>query len=298
MKSIQRMILLSSGLLIAAIPAQAQLSSSAPAVSDARNQTLAQHHYVDGEKSLYFFEDTETTFDAGLEGGVLQPRALRLIQELQIPFSIEVKADSEGKLRRILRFQGGSYREGEPLTFSTVAFKSLPDVIPGFPPDFSYDYEADAKAIKTALPQAYGPYLGNRLGQFVYYKALDIHTFQAKIDRLPDTLRPEGLVQTKAMNVDLPDGIFHNAGDMILDERIVMFRGLRCAYFKGVTMGNKYSLKDRRGPKIYTNYQYTFYVPLEGPKAGLLLRGDMQETVTVPPKSVLQRQLSMEMVGE
>lgn len=257
---------------------------------------LSQHRYIQGENLTYIFEDTETTFEAVPQDGVLQPTALQKVQELQISFAIAINAKPGGGMRRVLQFQDGFYREGSTTTFSTASLKALAELIPKFPDHFSYEYQSDSQAI-SITGKAYAPYMANPIGSFVYYKALDVHTIQSVIDNIPNTLKPGELLEKSAKDIKLPAGVFHNASTAILYQRIVPCQAVRCAFFKVVTMGNNFSMPGETGgtQKLYTNYQYTFYVPLEGPKTGLLLRGELMETVTVPPKMIIQRQLSMEL---
>jgi hypothetical protein len=63
-------------------------------------------------------------------------------------------------------------------------------------------------------------------------------------------------------------------------------------------MGNIFMPK--QGDQAFTNYQYTLRVPLEGKYQGLLVDGELQETITAPnsktSKTVLiQRQHSVKM---
>lgn len=265
----------------------------AGSVLAASSQAVSQHAYRQGEVIGYFFEDTDLIFDASVHDGVLLPGNLKEVHELQIPFSVTVTTDSMGGLRRTLRFQGGQYRKGDKVGISTTSLRALSGLIPGFPSDFSYDYGSDSQAIRVA-GQAYAPFTKDAIGSFVYYKALDIHTIPSVIENIPGTLEPGGFTEKKAAAIELPNGTFHNAPASMLYQRVEVIDGVRCAWFKVVTMGNDFTMPTET---LYTNYQYTFAVPLEGPKAGLLLRGELQETVLRPPGIIIQRQLSMTLTG-
>ena len=174
----------------------------------------------------------------------------------------------------------------------------MAELVAGFPKDFAYFYASDG-AVISKLSQIYSPYIGNEVGGFVYYKAMDIHTFQSVIDGLPPSLEVGQTKLTKASNIDLGGGNrFHNGPSTILFQRIDERDGQKFGFFKVVTMGNVFLPVG--GDPSYTNYQYTFHVALDGPFQGLLIDGDLQETVTTRlskvDKSVLtQRQLSVRM---
>lgn len=263
------------------------LSGAAAQAAD----TVEQHRYVPGELFHYVFEDTESTFSAKSNGSVLEPERMVDYQELVIPFTIRIEKN------RVLRFAQATYRSAEPDKFNSVKPEPLTHVITKFPAHFSYSYKSDGQAIREVIAAAYAPFRASDIGTFVYYKAMDIHTFQSVIDALPSTLSLGQILRKPGMEIPLPDGIFHNgpatihyAGNQKIDSR-------RCAYFKVVTMGNDYHLA-RNGEDIFTNYQYSFYVPLEGRYQGLLYRGDLQETVVKPPSYLLQRQLSMRLIDK
>ena len=81
--------------------------------------------------------------------------------------------------------------------------------------------------------------------------------------------------------------------------------GMRQAYFKVMNLGN-YMEGPLSTPSvgsfnvITTNYQYSFYVPIEGNLTGILNRGELQETGYVKGESdkitAIQRQLTMSLI--
>ena len=262
-------------------------------------ETVQQHQYQPGETLSYFFEDTETDFSGEFKDGIFQPTNLYAMQELRIPYDISiVKVDADGKTERQLKFQDAFYRGGEPAAFSSSSLSHVSDIVPNFPKDFSYNYLSDGGVI-SKLVQIYGPYLGNEVGQFVYYKAMDIHTIQSVIDSIPSTLQVGQIKQSSAIEIDLGNGDkFHNGPTTILFQRIDVVDGVKMGFFKVVTVGNIFIPKKRN--QSFTNYQYTFHVALEGKYQGLLVDGDLQETIVAPNSDtgkpvLIQRQLSVKL---
>ncbi len=73
-----------------------------------------------------------------------------------------------------------------------------------------------------------------------------------------------------------------------------------CNTFKSILMGNSFEMKVP-APRIDTNYQYSFYVDLNGPLSGLPVKGEMNETIfTVDRKTkdvnVIQRMVSLSLL--
>lgn len=269
------------------------LNSSAHA-----NEQLIQHKYSEGEILKYLFEDTESTFNSTEVPHVgYVPKNQVKYEELEIGFSIKVQRNSAGDIFRILTFENATYAGEAPDKFKSSLATPISKLVPSFPANFSYQYSTDAQAVTSVVGKAYSPYMSSPVGLFVYYKALDVHTIQGVIDNIPANMKPGDFIQKSPKDIPIHGGTFHNAEMAIHYQKIENFEGIRCAYFKVTTMGNKYSYENENGKvsDIYTNYQYTFYVPLEGKFQGLLLRGDLQETVTTPDGSIDQRQFSMKL---
>lgn len=261
------------------------------------NNKVSQHAYVDGEVLEYLFEDTESTFDTVRVKGFEQPKNLILFQELRIPLKINIFKTESGVLSRRLQFYGASYRSADPKNFNATAPVALEKIIPNFPANFGYVYKNDPAAIGTTA-EIYKPYMKNEVGQFVYYKELDVHTIQGVIDNIPSTLKVGEIFQKPGQEIKLPQGVFYNAATTILYSGIETIDNIRCGYFKVITMGNSFPFEAAGKLQIlFTSYQYGFYVPLEGALTGLLYRGELQETVTVPGKSIIQRQFSMKLIN-
>lgn len=263
---------------------------------ETKNQ-VSQHTYVDGEVLEYLFEDTESTFDTVKVIGLEQPKNLILFQELRIPLKIRIFKTESGILSRRLQFYGASYRSAAPKDFNTTVPVPLEKIIPNFPANFGYVYKNDPEAIGITA-EIYKPYMKDEVGQFVYFKELDVHTIQGVIDNIPKTLKVGEIIQKPGQEIKLPQGVFHNADTTILYSGIETIDNIRCGYFKVVTMGNSFPFEAAGKLQIlFTNYQYGFYVPLEGALTGLLYRGELQETVTVPGRSIIQRQFSMKLIN-
>lgn len=255
--------------------------------------SLTQHQYKPGERFRYFFEDTESIYPYSSSDGV--PLASKLVkyQELQIGLTINIEND----LSRRLVFDRAAYRDGGPSALNASPLRTLKEIVPRFPAGFSYAYKRDSEAIRTTQ-KFYAPYLTNQTGAFVYFKSLDIHTFQAMIDTIPSTLQAGQSLQKPTLTIPILGGLFYNAESIMHFQRIEEIDGIPCAYFKVVTMGNRYTYKGA-GKEIrnITNYQYSFHVALSGPFQGLLYRGELQETAFDTTDSIIvQRQLSMRLL--
>lgn len=262
----------------------------AQAAEQPKGVALIQHRYTPGEHLDYVFEDTEYTFDATASTAGIRPGPIARVQELEIKARI---GTPEKGPKREMRFLSASYRDGSPK--SMPALQPVSSYIPSFPREFAYPYDSDQKAV-TEVQRHYKPYLGSEVGNFLYYKALDVHTIQSAIDNIPSTMKPGDYLLRPAAAIPLKDGVFNNAAHSISYQRIDLIDGVRCAFFKVMNAGNSYQAKGNA--PILTDYQYTFYVPLEGQYQGLLLRGELQETITVQDEKnpvFMVRQLSMQL---
>ena len=105
---------------------------------------------------------------------------------------------------------------------------------------------------------------------------------------------------TDETTIRLADGVFHNAKNLVYYHSDVTLNGTRHAYVKSSVMGNWYE-DPAAAPE--TNYQYNFFVPIEGPFAGIATMGYMDETIYVTdPRtnvvSIVQRMISLNLVSD
>lgn len=274
-----------SGLLILS-PYTAKAADGVPPPS-----AVVQHVYSKGETLKYFFEDTDYLYDAKLEDGFVRATAPHRITSLRVGLKISVVDVSSGTALRRVEFSGGGYRSAVPEKYNQTPFVSLSSAIPGFPPDFGYVYESDAKIVNRTAG-FFQPFLSSEAGVFVYYKTMDIHSFQSIIDTLSPDQKPGEIAVRPAKEIPLGFGVFKNASSIRSYDRIETMDGVRCAVFKVATPGNRFQ-KAKSGDSMRTDYQLTMFVPLEGEYRGLLLRGDLQETVLEKRDTYILRQLSM-----
>jgi hypothetical protein len=132
----------------------------------------------------------------------------------------------------------------------------------------------------------------------VLYKYIDIFSIPPAADLVaPDLLPGEGS-NDPGIDVPLGGATFHNHNRVILYDRIDLIDGVRQAYVRLLNPGNYFSAFG-----VETNYQQAFHVPLEGPNAGLVSSGELQEIVFLPGGAegtinATVRQVSMSMQTE
>jgi hypothetical protein len=265
-------------------PARADAGAPAP-------DRVFAHAYREGEALEYFFEDTDYRYAARRESGLLRPKALESITDLRLRLRINVVAVSSGTARRRLEFRGGRYRSAAPEKINETPFVPLSSAIPSFPPDFGYEYDSDGKIVNQTAA-FFAPFLSSEAGAFVYYKTMDIHTFQSIIDNITSDRKPGDVVLKPGRDIPLAMGTFKNAASVSSFDRIETVGGVRCGVFKVATPGNTFQ-DEKSGDSLGTDYQLTLYVALEGEYRGLLLRGDLQEAIVRKPDAYILRQLSM-----
>lgn len=279
-------LLFTASVLLFLSPSSGQAGDSVPPPS-----AVVQHVYGKGETLRYFFEDTDYLYDAKLEDGLMRAKAPRRISGVRVNLTVSVLDVSSGTARRRVEFSSGAYRSAEAEKYNQTPFVSLSSAIPGFPPDFGYEYDSDAKIVNRTAG-FFQPFLSSEAGVFVYYKTMDIHSFQSIIDTISDAQRAGEIAMRPAKDIPLGFGVFKNAASIRSYDRIETVEGIRCAVFKVATLGNEFR-KEKSGGSLRTDYQLTMYVPLEGEYRGLLLRGDLQEYVFEKRGTYILRQLSM-----
>ncbi len=271
----------------------ANLGALARADAGEVQDKLEHHPYQVGESWEYFFENTETTYVTTEEDKVPRPQQAVRFDELQLRVRIDVE-----KAQRRLTLLDGKFRTFNSNDLkspeSMPEFQSVWELIPSLPKTFSYAYESDGQAVQT-IAKDFAPFMSDRMGQQLYFKMLDIHTFQATIDGLPS--ETVGTVAIgKSRDIQLAQGLFHNHKPVRLFQRIDQRDGQPFAYYKIMTAGNYYNFDKQ---PLDTTYQYTFRVPLSGSTQGIVDSGELQELVFVHHDDrdpvLIQRQLSLEL---
>lgn len=272
---------------------------------------LRSHQYVQGESFEYYFEDFNGIYKTVDRGeGVPFVTDLNFTDEYQFALRLSIVQSNPTHLIKTMTFLDTKYRRvtADKLVGSeTIPYQSVPSLIPSFPTNFTYTYDAtggDGLALKV-LVGAFAPYLvPNDQGEInlvalrTYVAMTDVHTFQAAYDGfIPKSMRPGQVAEMPKGEYDLGNGdVFVNHQPLVLFQRTTVLNGLRGAYFKVINPGNYFknaanSSTSLRGVKV-TNYQYTFFVPIEGPMAGIVTSGELQEMGIHRGDMAIQRQLS------
>lgn len=287
--------------------AQPQEQSETAISNGAVNKSshLVHHRYQKGEIIDFDFENSENMYRSirDPQFGII-PQELMGIEELHVRVRITVLDTSGSAPQKQMEIVEATMRSSLGHDFSVshynkAEFVPITELIPNFPKHFRYTYTTDSQAVRTELLKGMAPYLKNQVAWTLYYKLLDIHTFQSTIDSIPVTLKPGQVHQGETTHINLAGQIFVNNAPTINYEKRFNNQGTKFAYFKDATMGN--SFEAMNGSKFRTNYTHSFSVSLDGHHQGLLEYGELQETVfgelageTEP--YFLQRQLSMKRI--
>lgn len=254
-----------------------------------------KHQYKAGESWEYFFEDSEGTFLTKSVDGLPRADMPMKFEEMQIRLRITILGVEAGVPKKRVELLEVSFRELKPeqiQTGETVPLVPVQSLIPGFPKPFAYEFAVDEGRIVEELHRYFEPYLENPVGLFLYYKLLDVHTFQGTMDHLPPEA-PGHVGIGASRDIPLKDGVFHNHAPVRLLQRIDRLGGTRQAFYKVMTLGNHYAPTMLPKP-MDTNYRFTFHVPVEGPNRGIIYDGDLQEEITLRHAPIIiQRQLSI-----
>lgn len=267
---------------------------------------LVHHPYKKGEVIEFDFENSENMYRSiqDPQFGII-PHELIGIEELHVRVRITVLDASASVPQKQMEIVAATMRSSLGHDFSVRRFNKtqfvpITDLIPNFPANFRYTYSTDSQAVRTELLKGMAPYLKNQVAWTLYYKLLDIHTFQSTIDSIPNTLQPGQVHQGKTTQINLGGQIFVNNAPTINYEKSFNTHGKEFAYFKDATVGNSFEASN--GSKFRTHYTHSFSVSLDGRYQGLLEYGELQETVfgeltgeTEP--YFLQRQLSMKRIS-
>ncbi len=268
-----------------------------------RDSGFVHHEYRLGESFEYFFEVTEATYSTEQHEKLPVIKDLQKIEELAIIYRLSVVSIEHPKVTKEIELLDTRYREvtQEDLMSNTAketAFYPLSSLIHSFPDTLSYSYTDEY--FTEELNKAFSEYMGNPLGIFLYYKLMDVHSFQSVIDSIPAGESIGDIVISPSEDIEVEHGIFHNHNPVRLYNRIDFLNGAKHAYFKVQTMGNIFRVPEQK-TEMHTNYQMTFHVPLEGESRGLLSEGEQQESAFVirseEPVTSIQRQYSLKLVS-
>jgi len=269
-------------------------TTCAPANAD---DGLRHHQFTAGETLNYFYEDTDTTFSTKTQDLTVQADDPFQIQEIQIPVSIVIQKKDNANIRTLTLSPNAQYRSGSPKAISQLPFQPLAKLIQNFPTPFSYSYADNTQALEH-LQDIFAPVRKNEVGNFLFFKAQDIHQMQESAQKIPEGILPGQTNFTPRREREGFGGQFTVAAGQLVYQGTETFNGEKSAYFKVISLSHVFTTSSF---KTYTNFSFTMHVALEGPHQGLLLFGEGQETATVfkidgkvlHPAVVLQRQFSI-----
>ena len=278
------------------------MPQSAAAVQGSTDAGIHHHHFADGEVLRFFYEDTDTVFQTvGVDGTIQAGNGIE-VQEMQIPVDIQVRAQDGGLMRALTILPEAQYREAAPNALAQTQFQILPPLIPGYQTDFSYTYKDDTDAM-SRLQDIFSSIRSTNVGSFLFFKDQDIHQMQQSAEQIPEGLLPGPTSFTEPHDVPGLGGDFKAAASQLIYQGVQDLEGQRAGYFKVISLGNQFTTSTMT---TFTNFFFTMYVALDGPKQGLLLDGEGQETATVlqptpagsasggfTPLVALQRQFSI-----
>lgn len=265
------------------------LTLASPAAAGS-GPAIPRHVYKPSETINYFFEDTDRIYAATMTSIGVRPGSLVQLQEIQVLLRVSVEPSG----RKRLEYKDVRYRSAPPDKFNETPLAPISSFIPDFPKDFHYEFETGSAAVRS-LQEYFKPWMQSSVGSFLYYKMLDVHTFQPTIDSLPRALSLGQISVSSTTDIPLEHGTFRNRQPATHFQRVEKIDGQQCALLKTVTVGNSYMMSDRT---LDTDYQYTYAVALDGPHAGLLWKGELHETVIGNASGgpfFVDRQLSMKL---
>lgn len=252
------------------------------------------HQFRSGEVLEYQFEDTDTIFLPRTVDGTTQAGDTYRIQEIHIPVKVEAKVVS-GQLLRNLTVVNATFREGlPPQSLGAKSFEPIGNFSKLIPKSVSFSYPNNRAALdnlESTFRKLYGvqpdkdpakkfaeQIQSDVGGGFLFFKVQDVLQMQESVETIKDGAEPGQVFFTERHNRDGLGGIFIVAPSQMIYENVVVLNGVRCAYFKSISLGHEYIQKVR---KTFTNFFFTAHVALEGPNKGLLVLGEGQETATV-----------------
>lgn len=260
-------------------------------------EVFRRHQYSDGETVRFMFEDTDTVFLTTKKDGTIQAGDPVKVQEIRIPVFIEVSSSATASSRRLTISPLAASRSALPARLSDTPFKALNELDPAVPASFSYSYRDDTDALDH-LQKTFEGIRKSETGSLLFYKMEDVHQMQESAERIPEGMSPGQSRTTARHEREGLGGKFIAAPAQMIFQSTETFNGTQAGYFKVISLGHEFS---GEGLKTYTNFFFTMHVALEGPKRGLLLFGEGQETATVlkdsrkglAPLVILQRQFSI-----
>jgi hypothetical protein len=283
------------------------LSTSVVIYSSGEASDVFHHHdFKAGETVKFIFEDTDTIFSAASKDGRIQAGDPSKIQEIQIPVSIGITSKGKELVRTLTISPDSQYRSSDPSNIGRTLFEPLVKLSKIIPSSISYSYKNDTSALDH-LQGAFVQILGKSIEEirkdeiagFLFFKTEDIHQMQESTEKIPEGMAPGQLHVYPGGERKGLGGKFIAAPAQLIYQGTEVFNGTKAGYFKVISLGHEFLLPSM---KTYTNFFFTMHVALEGPRRGLLLFGEGQETATVlkdlgggktEPLALLQRQFSI-----
>lgn len=262
------------------------------------SDVLHHHSFKAGETIGYYFEDTDTVFQAVKQDGTIQAGDAVQVEEIQIPVQVQIISASDGLQRQITISPQARYRKSEPSSLASTPFQLLTKLSSNVPPSFSYTYKDDSDAL-SHLQSIFAKIRGDDVGNFLFFKTQDIHQMQDSAAKVPDGMIPGQVEFIPRHEMPGLGGKFIAAPAQIIYSGTATFNGVKAAYIKAISLGHEFILPQF---ETFTNFSYTMHIALEGPEQGLMLYGEGQETGTIvtpagdgnfQPQAMVQRQFSI-----
>ena len=247
-------------------------------MSSTPSNTVPRHDYRLGEVFEYVYEGSEATYATEPAHGGAVPRVTELqrIEQVRTTVRYEIVA-VDGVLMKQIEIVNPQFREfaAEELTADggPGPFRPLSDKMPGFPTTTRYTFAiGEDGQVATRLTEVFPGFF-----DMILYKYVDIFSIPPAAALVARDLVPGGGSNDPGVDVSLAGATFHNHNRVILYDRIDLIDGVRHAYVKLLNPGNYFSSFG-----VETNYQQTFHVPIEGPDAGIVSNGELQEIIFLP----------------
>jgi hypothetical protein len=256
------------------------------------------HQYKTGEVIRYSFEDSDTIFSAVEKDGSVQAGELFRVQEIRIPVKIELISKGKELSRKLTVLPATRYRTASFDTLARTSFEPVTKLSTNVSEAFSYSYKDDTEALNN-LQKIFEQVRKDEVGDFLFFKVMDMHQMQESMEKIPEGISPGQTRFYEGHERQGFGGKFIAAPGQLIYQGTETYNGVRAGYFKVVSLGHQFVVPSMN---VYTNFTFTMHVALEGPRQGLLLFGEGQETATALkeiekgkflPQAIVQRQFSI-----
>lgn len=279
---------------------------SAPANAAATttsSDAIQRHEFHAGERFTYEYDDTDIDFCGSAKSGIPVASQPQNMQQIKIPVDIAIKSDGKILTRDLTMLSQAQYREGTAAKIAEVKFTQISTLIKAMPTPFTYSYTDEGTVLShlfsTFQDLFKNPnFVSDPTTQFLFFKMQDVHQMQMSAFSVPTGMKPGDSYITPAHETPGLGGKFTSGSSHYIYVATEKMDGVRVAQIRATDLGNEFS---NESFKVYTNFTFTMYIALEGPKQGLLVLGTGQETafpVSATPndqcgQTILQRQFSI-----